>query len=203
MIPCSFLHGLYDVLLTQTAEFKSLSAPHKLCSCVDWAEEVCICVCHCLRLGGQEAPGSHTSGRSHCWWLWGQPVSILPCMHCHCAYARNLAASDVHLRVRLRAISQGLSPQGCCSACPFSSNYECSCCSCHPFAAALKTELALICRAGGTITAAELVRQIRLVASNKAFSGLILRVDSPGESSGICHPDCALSDGIQSQATNS
>ena len=41
----------------------------------------------------------------------------------------------------------------------------------------------------------ELVRQIRLVASNKAFSGLILRVDSPGDSSVICHLDCAFPDG--------
>jgi len=40
--------------------------------------------------------------------------------------------------------------------------------------------LRVVCRAGGTITAAELVRQIRLVGKNKAFSGLILRVDSPG-----------------------
>lgn len=38
----------------------------------------------------------------------------------------------------------------------------------------------LLRRAGGTITAGQLVQQIRLVASQKAFSGLILRVDSPG-----------------------
>jgi ClpP class serine protease len=35
-------------------------------------------------------------------------------------------------------------------------------------------------RAGGTITAGQLLQQIRLVASQKAFAGLILRVDSPG-----------------------
>lgn len=51
--------------------------------------------------------------------------------------------------------------------------------------------VAELCRAGGTITAAELVRQIRLVGKNKAFSGLILRVDSPGtadvSSDATCH----------------
>lgn len=36
------------------------------------------------------------------------------------------------------------------------------------------------CSAGGTITAPELIAQLRQVAEQKAFVGLILRVDSPG-----------------------
>ena len=44
----------------------------------------------------------------------------------------------------------------------------------------LEGALTAPCRTGGTITAGQLVQQIRLVASQKAFAGLILRVDSPG-----------------------
>ena len=38
------------------------------------------------------------------------------------------------------------------------------------------------CRASGNITAGDLIAQIRMVAEQKAFAGLILRVDSPGGS---------------------
>jgi len=38
-----------------------------------------------------------------------------------------------------------------------------------------------LCRASGNITAGDLIAQIRLVAEQKAFVGLVLRVDSPGE----------------------
>ena len=44
----------------------------------------------------------------------------------------------------------------------------------------LQQRLSWLRRAGGTITAGQLVQQIRLVANQKAFAGLILRVDSPG-----------------------
>lgn len=36
------------------------------------------------------------------------------------------------------------------------------------------------CRASGNVTAEDLIAQIRLVAEQKAFVGLVLRVDSPG-----------------------